>query len=1364
MSDSRVPTTIVLTTLLGATSSAFGQAVLMDQIGADNGSSIDTDNFVASQIFEAALSIYDIAAVDDFETTANTLTTFHAVITGWNGYVNIDGVSALSLNIYSTPEAAGTSLVGDLASVYQPGAPETSSEWTLPSYDLVVLEATVFSSQITNWISLIPHNEFGTNGQTGCATSTLGDYNAYKCNPGGGFGFGATQQLPNNFAYRVLGLSTDDCNDNGIVDSDEIAADPTLDCDNNGILDECQIAEGFDDCNDNQILDSCEIADGTSTDCDGNGTPDECDVANGLDCNGNGVPDDCDLADGTSNDCNGNGWLDDCETEEGNDCNENGVPDDCDIADGTSTDCDGNSTPDECDVANGLDCNGNGVPDECDDITDCNNNGIEDSCDIADGTSQDLDGDGVPDECPFDCSSYFLNGLLQQQDGDYQRSTAAFIDVGHGLVAVSGARVNPGFWSEFDLLLYDSDSLELTAVVPTRVPYSQAVPVYGSSIAIAEDFIVFSNRYGDASNPVSVAERINGNWIQTEIIPAPFGTDNFGYSVAAANNYIAVCNSGNNSGTPGVVYLYRRAGSANWTLQQIIEGPAGSSDWWGLSLEMDGEWLAIGEPYYGNDIYMYRFDGSSYLYHSMIEQEVPGPGYFGSHMSMDGGVLVCGNTDILNGPYTQSVELHRWNGDTWVFEAELSADEANAPELFGASVSIQGNRVAVGAPQYYSSTPSVGAYVFERRTDGTWHKVVRVEDPNSDSTDLFAFSCAVTSDALIVGEPWNDLPSAYSYTTNTVLDPDDCNSNGICDGLDIAAGGGTDCDGSGVLDQCEIEEGLLDDIDLNGIPDLCELDCDGDGLPDAYELASGFGFDCNVNGQLDNCDIASGQSPDGDGDGVPDECDPGFVITVAADGSGMFSDLQAAIDLSIPGSRIEVQPGVYPGSITFPGHDIELVSVGSAQDTIIDAQGTGRAIFIGDEHSSATLLDGFTLQNGSVDHPGGGLLILRSTPTIHNCVIRDCEARNGGGVAVYDTPNGDARCAFYNTIIENNHATGEDFEYEDNGGGGMFCLNARMHLVECLIKGNTAMRWEGGIQAVDNDFYDQNPAFDLLLQQCEISSNTGLPGYGVLSFGSNSVVQAEDTLICGNAPANGVQVMGDYIDLGWNLFWDDCSDCNANGIDDVQEILDGNVTDVDNDGIPDECETDCDGDGTPDPIELYLGEANDVDDDGHPDNCEPDCNQNTIPDDYEIEQGWAEDCNDNLVPDGCDLKDAELDCNADGLIDACQVPDESIDCDGNDLIDTCEILSDPSLDCNGSGTIDSCDVDSGSSNDTNGNGIPDDCECLADIDESGSVDINDLLLVISQWDLANGSGDMNSDGIVDTNDLLFVLSSWGPCP
>ena len=63
---------------------------------------------------------------------------------------------------------------------------------------------------------------------------------------------------------------------------------------------------------------------------------------------------------------------------------------------------------------------------------------------------------------------------------------------------------------------------------------------------------------------------------------------------------------------------------------------------------------------------------------------------------------------------------------------------------------------------------------------------------------------------------------------------------------------------------------------------------------------------------------------------------------------------------------------------------------------------------------------------------------------------------------------------------------------------------------------------------------------------------------------------------------------------------------------------------------------------------------------------------------------------------------------------------------------------------------------------------PQDGACPGDIDGSGSVDIEDLLLVIGQWgnDCEGGeacSADMDGDLDIDVDDLVALIGYWGSC-
>jgi len=130
--------------------------------------------------------------------------------------------------------------------------------------------------------------------------------------------------------------------------------------------------------------------------------------------------------------------------------------------------------------------------------------------------------------------------------------------------------------------------------------------------------------------------------------------------------------------------------------------------------------------------------------------------------------------------------------------------------------------------------------------------------------------------------PWKG--KVWSFTTIVL---DECNGNGIPDDIDIASGYSQDLNGNGIPDECEsdcngngvpddvdIADGISQDLNSNGIPDECELDCNGNGIPDSWDIAQGTSSDCNRNGIPDECDIAEGTSNDVNGNGIPDECEP----------------------------------------------------------------------------------------------------------------------------------------------------------------------------------------------------------------------------------------------------------------------------------------------------------------------------------------------------------------------------------------------------------------------------------------------------------------------------------------------------------
>jgi hypothetical protein len=55
------------------------------------------------------------------------------------------------------------------------------------------------------------------------------------------------------------------------------------------------------------------------------------------------------------------------------------------------------------------------------------------------------------------------------------------------------------------------------------------------------------------------------------------------------------------------------------------------------------------------------------------------------------------------------------------------------------------------------------------------------------------------------------------------------------------------------------------------------------------------------------------------------------------------------------------------------------------------------------------------------------------------------------------------------------------------------------------------------------------------------------------------------------------------------------------------------------------------------------------------------------------------------------------------------------------------------------------------------------CVCPSDINGNGTVDVNDVLVIVAQWATTGPQGDINQDGVVDVSDLLMSLDTFGPC-
>ena len=106
--------------------------------------------------------------------------------------------------------------------------------------------------------------------------------------------------------------------------------------------------------------------------------------------------------------------------------------------------------------------------------------------------------------------------------------------------------------------------------------------------------------------------------------------------------------------------------------------------------------------------------------------------------------------------------------DPIVQQAYLKASNTGAGDHFGWSVAISGDTVVVGAPREFSNATGVNsnqgdnsasnagaAYVFVR-TGGVWSQQAYLKASNTDRSDQFGYSVAISGDTVVVGAPFED--------------------------------------------------------------------------------------------------------------------------------------------------------------------------------------------------------------------------------------------------------------------------------------------------------------------------------------------------------------------------------------------------------------------------------------------------------------------------------------------------------------------------------------------------------------------------------------------------------------------------------
>jgi hypothetical protein len=137
----------------------------------------------------------------------------------------------------------------------------------------------------------------------------------------------------------------------------------------------------------------------------------------------------------------------------------------------------------------------------------------------------------------------------------------------------------------------------------------------------------------------------------------------------------------------------------------------------------------------------------------------------GMSVAIDGDIIITGDpNDSFEGTDSGSTSVFNLSSDTWIQQAQITADDIYQGYLFGESVDIDGDTAVIGA----TGGAKGAVYVFVL-LNSIWAQQAKLEDLATDSFAQFGKSVAISGDTMVVGAPTDDAPetgsgSAFVFT------------------------------------------------------------------------------------------------------------------------------------------------------------------------------------------------------------------------------------------------------------------------------------------------------------------------------------------------------------------------------------------------------------------------------------------------------------------------------------------------------------------------------------------------------------------------------------------------------------------------
>ncbi|MBT8189129.1 MAG: hypothetical protein HKO89_05130 [Saprospiraceae bacterium] len=202
----------------------------------------------------------------------------------------------------------------------------------------------------------------------------------------------------------------------------------------------------------------------------------------------------------------------------------------------------------------------------------------------------------------------------------------------------------------------------------------------------------------------------------------------------------------------------------NTESDKLTAGDAGAGDHFGWSVSIDADYACIGAPY--DDVgatdwgsaYIFVRSGTTWSQQDKITaNDADANDYFGWSVSIDGDYACIGAPlDDDGGSKSGSAYIFKRSGTSWSQQAKLTSNDADIDDFFGRSVSINGEYACIGAPYDDDNSVATGSTYIFKRSGTTWSQQAKLTANDAELYDGFGISVSISGDYACIGTSGDD--------------------------------------------------------------------------------------------------------------------------------------------------------------------------------------------------------------------------------------------------------------------------------------------------------------------------------------------------------------------------------------------------------------------------------------------------------------------------------------------------------------------------------------------------------------------------------------------------------------------------------